>query len=104
VEIILYPAPLSGRHHHEDSKHVVDGIDKIEAAAGAVPAIFAKRPVGARRRRGANGEAKAEATGGVRKIEGIVNDPGLRADLIRRHQRHGLALEVALAVELAPIE
>src|SRR5437016_11341871 len=77
LEILLNPSALRGRHYHEDSEHVVDGIDKIEAAAGAVPAVLAERPVGARRRRGAYGKAETETAGGVWKIEGIMKDPGL---------------------------
>ena len=38
-----------------------------------------------------------EAGGRAREIEGIVNDPGLRSDLIGRHQCDRLGLEVPLA-------
>src|SRR6266436_7638525 len=40
----LNSSTLGGGHHHEDTEHIVHGIDKIEAAAGAVPAILAERP------------------------------------------------------------
>src|SRR5882724_3854382 len=90
--------------HHEDRKHVVDRIDEIESAAGAVPAIFAKRPRGTRRRRGAYGEAETEPAVRSWEVEGIVYNSGLRTDLVRRHQYHRLGLEVACAVQLASIE
>src|SRR5213082_3846034 len=70
----LNPSTLGVGHHHEDTEHVVHGIDKIEAAAGAVPAILAERPGGARRWRGAHGKAKTEAAGRARKIEGVMDD------------------------------
>ena len=100
----LDPPALRRGLHHEDNEHVVLGIDKIEAAARAVPAVFAERPCRIRRRRGAHGKAKTEAAGRARKIEGVVNDPGLRPDLIRRHQCDCLGLEVPLAVQLASVQ
>src|SRR5882672_11011862 len=36
--------------HHADNEHVVLGIDKIEAAARAFPAVFTQRPCRVRRR------------------------------------------------------
>ena len=36
--------------HHADNEHVVLGIDKIKAAARAVPAVFTQRPCRIRRR------------------------------------------------------
>src|SRR5215468_8035134 len=69
-QVQLDPSTLCRRHHHEDSKHVVHGVDEIETAAGAVPTVFTEWPVRIRRRRGAHGEAKTEAAGGVRKIKG----------------------------------
>src|SRR5260370_38761868 len=65
--------------HHKDNEQVVLGIDTIEAAARAVPAVFTQRPCRVRRRRGAHSKAKTEAATRARKIEGAVNDPGLRA-------------------------
>src|SRR6516225_523603 len=102
-QVQLDPSTLCGRHHHEDSKHVVHGVDEIETAAGAVPAVFTERPVRIRRWRGAHGKAQTEATGGARKIEGIMNDAGLRPNLIRRHQCDRLTLEVSLAVQFTSI-
>src|SRR5437667_9207819 len=35
-QVQLDPSTLCGRHHHEDSQHLVHGVDEIETAAGAV--------------------------------------------------------------------
>src|ERR1700741_2029395 len=103
-QVQLDPSTLCGRHHHEDSKHVVHGVDEIETAAGAIPTVFTEWPVRIRRWRGSHCKTKTEATGGAWKIEGIMNDPGLRPNLIRRHQCDRLTLEVSLAVQLTTIE
>src|ERR1700712_6092924 len=81
----LNPPALRPRVHHEDREHVVDGIDEIERAAGAVPAVFAERPAGARRRRGAHGEAETEAAVGTREIKGFMEDARLRSYLVLCH-------------------
>ena len=79
-------------------------IDEIEGAARPVPAVLTERPGRIRRRRGAHGKAEAEAAARARKIEGIVKDTGLRPDLIRRHLRDRLGLEVPPAVQLAAVQ
>ena len=51
-QVQLDPSTLCGRHHHEDSQHLVRGVDEIETAAGAVlwrgcrglVALFGMRP------------------------------------------------------------
>jgi len=66
--------------------------------------LLREMPCRVRWRRGAHGKAKTEAAARARKIKGVVNDPGLRPDLIRRHQRDRLGLEVPLAVQLASVQ
>src|SRR3954447_21670168 len=80
----LNPPALFGGLYHEDDEHVVLRVHEIERAAGGVPAIFAQRPGRIRRRRGAHGKAEPKTAARSREIERVVQDPGLRPDMIRR--------------------
>ncbi len=72
-------------------------IDEEERAGDAVPAIFAERQSRVGRLRRPHGKAEAEPAVAAGKIEIVAGDSGFRPDMVRRHQRHRLGLEVALA-------
>src|SRR5258708_4272119 len=95
LDLGLDPSALRRGLHHADHEHIIPGIDEEEGAGDAIPAIFADRQSGTRRLHGAYGKAEAEPAVGAGKIEIVARDMRFRSDMIRRHQRDGLRLEIA---------
>ncbi len=104
LQLELDASALRRRLHHEDDEHVVGGIDEEEGSADAVPAIFAERPLGICRHRGADRKAEAETAGVAGIVRVVTRDSGPGADMIGRHQRDRRWLEIGASLIRPAVE